>query len=41
MWVLISGAMNALVEAHMTQQIHLDQATIEQAMSACWDAIKR
>jgi AcrR family transcriptional regulator len=41
MWVLISGAMNALVEAHMTQQIHLDEATIEQAMSACWDAIKR
>jgi hypothetical protein len=41
MLVLISGAMNALVEAHMTQQIHLDQATIEQAISACWDAIKR
>ena len=41
MWVLVSGAMNALVEAHMTQQTHLDKATIEQAMSACWDAIKR
>jgi len=41
MLVLVSGAMNALVEAHMRQQIHLDQATIEQAMSACWDAIKR
>ncbi len=38
---LISGAMNALVEAHMRQQIQLDQATIEQAMAACWDAIKR
>ncbi|MBV9414626.1 MAG: hypothetical protein JO363_06575 [Solirubrobacterales bacterium] len=38
---LISGAMDALVEAHMRQQIHLDQATIEQAMLACWDAIKR
>jgi len=41
MWVLVSGAMKGLVEAHMIQQIHLDQATIEQAMSACWDAIKR
>lgn len=41
MLVLVSGAINALVEAHMTQQIHLDQATIEQAISACWDAIKR
>jgi len=41
MWVLISGAMNALVEAHMMEQIRLDQATIEQAMAACWDAIKR
>ena len=41
MWVLVSGAMNALVEAHMTQQIHLNKATIEQAMAACWDAIKR
>ncbi len=41
MWVLVSGAMNALVEAHMSEQIQLDDATIEQAMSACWDAIKR
>ncbi len=41
MLVLISGAMNALVEAHMTQQIQLDQVTIEQAVAACWDAIKR
>ncbi|MBX3085989.1 MAG: TetR/AcrR family transcriptional regulator [Anaerolineae bacterium] len=41
MWVLVAGAMNALVEGHMTQQIELDQATIEQATSACWDAIKR
>jgi TetR/AcrR family transcriptional regulator, repressor of fatR-cypB operon len=39
--VLLLGATNALVEAHMRQQIHLDQATLEQAMSACWDAIKR
>jgi TetR/AcrR family transcriptional regulator, repressor of fatR-cypB operon len=38
---LISGAMNGLIEAHMTQHIHMDQATIEQAMVACWDAIKR
>ena len=41
MSVLILGTTKALVEAHMRQQIHLDQATIEQAMSACWDAIKR
>jgi TetR/AcrR family transcriptional regulator, repressor of fatR-cypB operon len=38
---LISGALNGLVETHMTQHIHLDQSTIEQAMMACWDAIKR
>jgi AcrR family transcriptional regulator len=41
MSVLVFGTINALVEAHMRQHIHLDQATIEQAMSACWDAIKR
>jgi TetR/AcrR family transcriptional regulator, repressor of fatR-cypB operon len=41
MMALITGAMNALVEAHMRQDIYLDQATIEQAMLACWDAIKR
>jgi hypothetical protein len=39
--VLLLGTTNALIEAHMRQQIHLDQATIEQATSACWDAIKR
>jgi len=41
MSVLILGTTKALVEAHMRQQIHLDQATIEQAVSACWDTIKR
>jgi TetR/AcrR family transcriptional regulator, repressor of fatR-cypB operon len=41
MGVLIFGALNALVEAHTTQQIHLDDALIEQTVSACWDAIKR
>jgi hypothetical protein len=41
MSVLLLGTTNALVEAHMRQQIHLDQATIEQATAACWDAIKR
>lgn len=41
MSVLLLGTTNALVEAHMRQQIQLDQATIEQATSACWDAIKR
>ena len=41
MSVLLLGTTNALVEAHMRQQIHLDQATIEQATLACWDAIKR
>ncbi len=41
MSVLLLGTTNALVEAHMRQQIYLDQATIEQATSACWDAIKR
>jgi AcrR family transcriptional regulator len=41
MAVMLLGTTNALVEAHMRQQIHLDQATIEQATAACWDAIKR
>jgi AcrR family transcriptional regulator len=41
MAVLLLGTTNALVEAHMRQQIHLDEATIEQATLACWDAIKR
>lgn len=41
MVLLISGGLNALVEAHATRQIQLDDALIKQAMSACWDAIKR
>lgn len=41
MFLLISGALNALIEAHATHQIQLDDALIRQAMSACWDAIKR
>jgi len=41
MFLLISGALNALIEAHATHQIHLDEALIAQTMSACWDAIKR
>lgn len=39
--MLIVGALNALVEAHATQQIQMDNALIAQAVSACWDAIKR
>jgi AcrR family transcriptional regulator len=41
MVVLIYGALNALIEAHATQQVQLDDTIIRQAMSACWDAIKR
>lgn len=41
MWILVRGVMNSLVEAHMSRQIQLDDVAIEQAMSACWDAIKR
>lgn len=41
MFLFISGALNALIEAHTTGEIQLDDATLEQAMSACWDAIKR
>src|SRR5579859_1301953 len=39
--LLITGALYALVEAHATGQIKLDDALIEQIASACWDAIKR
>jgi AcrR family transcriptional regulator len=39
--LLISGALNALIEAHATRSIQLDDALIEQAVTACWDAIKR
>ncbi len=39
--LLISGALNALVEAHATRQLRLDDALIDQIVSACWDAIKR
>ena len=39
--LLISGALNALVEAHATHQIQLNETLIEQAVVACWDAIKR
>ena len=39
--LLISGALNALIEAHATGEIHLDDALIEQMVTACWDAIKR
>jgi AcrR family transcriptional regulator len=38
---LITGALYTLIRAHTTGEIHLDEATIEQAVSACWDAIKR
>lgn len=40
-FVMVSGMINALVGAHMTQQIRLDQATIKQTVVACWDAFKR
>jgi AcrR family transcriptional regulator len=39
--LLISGALNALIEAHATRQITLDDALIKQTVAACWDAIKR
>ncbi|MBZ0294850.1 MAG: TetR/AcrR family transcriptional regulator [Anaerolineae bacterium] len=39
--LLISGALNALVEAHATQQVKLTDTLIEQTVAACWDAIKR
>ncbi len=41
MALMIGGALNALIEAHTTQQIKLDNALIEKTVSACWDAIKR
>jgi hypothetical protein len=41
MVLLIFGALNTLIEAHATRQIRLDDALIEQTVSACWDAIKR
>lgn len=41
MVLLISGALNALIEAHAAHQIDLNEALIEQAVSACWDAVKR
>lgn len=41
MIVLMFGGMNALVEAHATGKIRLDDAVIEHAAWACWDAIKR
>lgn len=39
--LLISGALNALVEAHTVGEIKMDDTMIEQVVSACWDAIKR
>jgi AcrR family transcriptional regulator len=39
--LLIFGALSTLVEAHATRQIQMDNALIEQAVRACWDAIKR
>jgi len=39
--LFISGALYALVEAHATGQILMDDALIDQMVSACWDAIKR
>ncbi len=39
--LLIFGALNELVEAHATGQVQLNDALIEQIVSACWDAIKR
>lgn len=39
MWLLIRGVLNALIEANATGR--LDKAMLEQAVSACWDAIKR
>jgi AcrR family transcriptional regulator len=41
MALFIAGALNALVEAHTTRQLQLDAALIDQAVAACWDAIKR
>jgi AcrR family transcriptional regulator len=41
MVLFIAGALNALVEAHTTRQLQLDAALIDQAVTACWDAIKR
>lgn len=41
MILLMFGGLNALVEAHTTGHIRLDDALIEQAVWACWDAIKR
>jgi AcrR family transcriptional regulator len=39
--LIISGALYALIEAHAEGQIQLDDALIQQSVSACWDAIKR
>jgi TetR/AcrR family transcriptional regulator, repressor of fatR-cypB operon len=39
--LLISGALYTLIEAHVTGQIRLNDALIQQTVSACWDAVKR
>ncbi len=39
--LLISGALNALIEAHTSDHIQLNDDLIEQAVTSCWDAIKR
>jgi TetR/AcrR family transcriptional regulator, repressor of fatR-cypB operon len=41
MVLLVVGALNSLVEAYTARQISIDDGLIEQAISACWDAIKR
>lgn len=41
MVLFIVGALNALVEAHVNRQIQMDVTQINQAVAACWDAIKR
>lgn len=41
MILLMFGGLNALVEAHATREIRLDEALIEKAAWACWDAIRR
>lgn len=41
MILLMFGGLNALVEAHATQQLRLDDGLIGQAVWACWDAIRR
>lgn len=41
MILLMFGGLNALVEAYAARQIRLDDALIEKAAFACWDAVRR